>query len=322
MKLPEWIHPRILRERGVLGINARNHRFIQEHNPRRLYPRVDDKLFTKRLAMEAGIAIPPLYGTVEFHHQIRGFHDRMAAHDSFVIKPARGAGGNGVMVLVGRNGGDYLKTNGKPVPRAQIERHLANILSGLHSLGGHLDRAIIEHRVRSAPPLDTVSFQGVPDVRVLVFKGYPVMAMLRLSTSLSDGRANLHQGAIGVGLDIATGRAIHATCRNRIVTEHPDTGMAFTDIALPDWPTLLLLAARCYELTGLGYLGVDLVIDAEKGPLVLELNARPGLSIQIACGQGLLPRLQTVEREATGIFPKPAEARVAFAADAFAADGR
>ena len=264
-KLPDFVRPRVLRERGVLGINARNHRFIQEHNPRHLYPRVDDKLFTKRLAMEAGVTIPPLYGTVEFHHQIRGFHDRMDAHDAFVVKPARGAGGNGVLVIAGRTGGDYLKTNGKPVTRAHLERHLANILSGLHSLGGHLDHVIVEHRVRSAPPLDALSFQGVPDVRVLVFQGYPVMAMLRLSTSLSDGRANLHQGAIGVGLDIATGRAIHATCHNRILTEHPDTGMPFDDIVLPDWPQLLLLAARCYELTGLGYLGVDLVIDAEKG---------------------------------------------------------
>ncbi|MDX5335526.1 MAG: alpha-L-glutamate ligase-like protein, partial [Marinobacter sp.] len=47
--------------------------------------------------------------------------------------------------------------------------------------------------------------------------------------------------------------------------------------------------------TGLGYMGVDLVVDAYKGPLLLELNARPGLAIQMANGEGLLPRLRNIE---------------------------
>lgn len=46
---------------------------------------------------------------------------------------------------------------------------------------------------------------------------------------------------------------------------------------------------------GLGYIGVDIVLDRDLGPLVLELNARPGLSIQLANKIGLLPRLQRIE---------------------------
>jgi predicted ATP-grasp superfamily ATP-dependent carboligase len=46
---------------------------------------------------------------------------------------------------------------------------------------------------------------------------------------------------------------------------------------------------------GLGYLGVDIVLDPRRGPLLLEANARPGLAIQHANAAGLVPRLQEIE---------------------------
>ncbi len=51
---------RRLKARGVLGINRRNAEYTLVHNPRRLYPVVDDKPQTKRLALAAGMAIPEL----------------------------------------------------------------------------------------------------------------------------------------------------------------------------------------------------------------------------------------------------------------------
>ena len=137
---------------------------------------------------------------------------------------------------------------------------------------------------------------GVPDVRIIVFHGVPVMSMVRLPTRLSGGRANLHQGAIGAGIDMATGATLTAVWRNEVVEEHPDTGNTVSDVQIPKWRDLLELAARCFELTGLGYQGVDIVLDRVKGPMILELNARPGLAIQIANRAGLLPRLRLVER--------------------------
>jgi len=121
------------------------------------------------------------------------------------------------------------------------------------------------------------------------------MGMLRLATKESDGKANLHQGAIGVGLDIATGHALRAVQHNNIVTHHPDTGADLSDIQISNWQELLLLTAQCYEVSRLGYLGCDIVVDRDRGPLILELNARPGLSIQIANNTGLLQRLQHIE---------------------------
>jgi hypothetical protein len=49
------------------------------------------------------------------------------------------------------------------------------------------------------------------------------------------------------------------------------------------------------EAVGLGYLGVDIVVDAAAGPLLLEANARPGLAIQTANGLGLVPCLDRID---------------------------
>lgn len=213
----------------------------------------------------------------------------------FAIKPAKGSGGKGITVITGRDGDHFVKASGARVGAPVLERHLTNILAGLYSLAGTPDVAIVENLVESAPSLARYSHQGVPDIRIVVFQGYPVMAMLRLATAASDGKANLHQGAVGVGLDIGTGKSLNAVQFNRPITLHPDTGLALGNIHIDAWGEMLEMASRCYEATGLGYMGVDLVVDASEGPLLLELNARPGLAIQMANGRGLLPRLGAVE---------------------------
>ena len=126
----------------------------------------------------------------------------------------------------------------------------------------------------------SISYEGVPDIRIIVLMGYPVMAMLRLPTRQSGGKANLHQGAIGVGVDLATGVTLRGTWLNNKIAKHPDTTNAVDGVQLPNWDGFMKLAAGCYELSGLGYIGVDMVLDQEKGPLILELNARPGLNIR------------------------------------------
>ena len=163
-----------------------------------------------------------------------------------------------------------------------------------------------------------LSHEGVPDIRIIVFLGVPVMAMVRLPTRMSKGKANLHQGAIGAGVDMATGRTLTAVWGRDIVTDNPDTGNPVTGVAIPGWDNLLELAARCNDMTGLGYVGVDIVLDRDKGPLILELNARPGLNIQIANDAGLGPRLERVESSRSALTDLAA--RVAFAKEYFAAN--
>lgn len=288
---------RRLRRRGVLGINQRNAQYVSLHNARKRYPLVDDKLRTKELAVAAGMAVPELYGVLSTQHDVRDLPALLAAHDDFVMKPAQGSGGNGILVVTGRRGELHRKPSGAWLSWGELRHHAANTLSGLYSLGGRRDRVMLEYRVRFDPVFEALAYQGVPDVRVIVFHGYPVMAMLRLPTRQSDGKANLHQGAVGVGIDLAAGRTLEGVQGSEPVAYHPDTGYPVAGLAIPHWPEILELAAHAWEITGLGYLGVDLVLDATLGPLILELNARPGLAIQIANREGLTRRLERVAAE-------------------------
>ena len=292
-----FVHPNRLRARGVIGMNRRNIRYIGRYNDRRLYPLVDDKLQSKLLAQEHEINTPDLIGTIRSQFEVRHAADLVKSGEGFVIKPAKGSGGKGILVVERQEDGAYIKPSGTAIDRNDLERHISNILSGLYSLGGSPDVAIIEQLIRFDQRFADYTHEGVPDIRVVVFRGYPVMAMMRLSTTASDGKANLHKGAVGVGLDIATGRAVRGVQFDRPRAGHPDTGQALADLEVPQWDALLDLAAACYELTGLGYLGTDIVLDREKGPMLLELNARPGLAIQMANGRGLRQLLDRVEKE-------------------------
>ena len=215
-----------------------------------------------------------------------------------------------------RRADGLVRSSGDTLSWDDLKRHMSNVVSGLYSLGGRTDYAIVEDLVLIDPIFEPVSYEGVPDIRLILYHGYPVMGMLRLATSESDGKANLHQGAIGVGLDIATGHSIAAVQNNRVVTQHPDTGNALADLQVPNWAQLLELASSCYEMTGLGYLGADIVLDRQRGPLLLELNARPGLTIQVSNQAGLEPRLVRVDALET--HHAGVEERVAFAVEHFA----
>jgi alpha-L-glutamate ligase-like protein len=289
---------RKLREVGLLGLNERNADYIMRYNPRRFYPRVDDKALTKQLALEAGMAVPELYGLIEHQGQVRDFPDIVRDRESFVVKPAQGSGGDGIVVITGRSKrkrDSFRLASGALVTEEEIEHHLSNIISGQFSLSGGRDKALIEYCVQFDPVFSELSFQGVPDVRVVVYRGYPAMAMVRLPTRASDGKANLHQGAVGAGIDMCTGVTLNGVLDNKVVDEHPDTGALVAGLEIPHWQSILATAARGYEVTELGYLGVDMVIDRVHGPLILEMNARPGLNIQIANGAGLAARIQRID---------------------------
>lgn len=215
------------------------------------------------------------------------------------------------------SGDRWLRSNGKTLGAEDIRHHVSGILSGMFSLGGHPDEAMVEALIEIDPVFSAISFQGVPDIRVIIFKGYPVLAMTRLPTQASGGCANLHQGAIGVGIDIASGVTCRGTWSTEVIEQHPDTGADVAGFTVPFWDGILTMAAACHEIIGLGYLGADIVIDKNLGPMILELNARPGLAIQIANQKGLHGRLQSVESLES--VHESAEERVAASRKLFAA---
>lgn len=252
------------------------------------------------LCRSIGVATPDLYAVVAAHSALRRLPGVLERRDDFVIKPCRGAGGRGVLVVAGRDGSAFVRHNGERLEMGDVSQHVSSIISGLFSLGGRPDAALIQQRVVCDPAFEHLSYQGTADIRVIAYRYVPIMAMIRLPTSLSGGRANLHQGAIGAGVDLETGRTKRAVLRNRLTERHPDTGASVIGFAVPCWGQILEMAQRVSRATGLGYVGVDIVIDRNRGPLLLEANARPGLAIQIANGRGLQRRFEEVDRELDG----------------------
>jgi len=305
-----------LKDAGVLGMNRRNAEYIMKFNERGKFPLVDNKILTKKIARAYNIPTPELYHVIEHHGDIAGLDYVLKDHREFALKPAHGSGGSGILLIVEQKPEGFVKQSGRVISREDFVYHISGILSGIYSLGGQEDVAIIEALIHPAPIFADVTYRGVPDIRIIVYRGVPVMAMTRLPTRASDGKANLHSGAIGAGIDMGTGKTLTAVHRSKVITHHPDTGNPVSGITVPYWDSLLLAAAKAYEMTNLGYLGIDMVIDLEKGPLLLELNARPGLQVQIANESGLWQRLELVESVPSDVFLRP-EDRVVWAKNAF-----
>jgi len=308
--------PFSLGRHGILGINSRNLDYLFPSNQRRLYSCADSKLKTKKIAQSIGVATPEPYGVITFQHEAKNLSNIIEGRKSFVVKPDCGSGGDGIVVITDVTDEGYRKASGSILESGDLQYHIYNILSGMFSLAGQSDRAIIEYAVQFDPIFDEIAYQGVPDIRVIVYHGVPAMAMLRLPTRASDGKANLHRGGVGVGIDLSTGTTLTGIQNNRYLEKHPETGHLLRDRQIPQWQTILEMAAKLGDKTEFGYLGVDIVLDREKGPLLLEINARPGLSIQIANREGLIPRLEVIDRA----LPKLSvvQEKIAFAQEAFA----
>ena len=282
---------------GILAMNRRNAACILDHNPRALYPVVDDKLRMRDLCLRIGVPSPEVFAVVEYQAQLRRLPKILDGLSDFVVKPNRGSAGRGVLVLTGRDGDAFLRHNGERVGFDHLRQHLSDILSGMYSLGARPDSAIIQYRVRLHSNFEPIAYKGIPDVRVVLYRFEPAMAMLRLPTKQSNGRANLHQGGIGAGVELDTGVTHHAVQHNRFVQTHPDTKVPVIGHAVPFWPQVLDMSRRVARAVGLGYVGVDIIVDAQRGPMLLEANARPGLAIQIANARGLRPRLDSIDAE-------------------------
>ena len=204
-----------LARRGILGMNRRNAECILDHNPRSRFPLVDGKKNLAELCERLGVPTPEVFGVVASHSALRRLPEILADREAFVVKPNRGAAGRGILVITGRDGDRLVRHNGLRIRDTDVRQHVADIVSGLYSLGGQDDAALIQRRVLPHPALECISYQGTADIRLILYRHVPAMAMLRLPTRRSGGRANLHQGAIGAGIDLDTGETCHAVIGNR-----------------------------------------------------------------------------------------------------------
>lgn len=278
-------------------MNARNLGYIRPYNRKRGREIADNKLLCKRVLKKNNLGVPALIAKIRNLEELEHF-DWAALPASFALKPNRGFGGEGILVVYGRKKNDgvaWVKADGSTVSLEDIKNHIRNILDGSFSLSNIPDIAFFEERLKLLKLFKPYAYKGIPDIRVIVYNRVPVMAMLRLPTRASNGKANLQQGAIGVGIDLATGTTTSAILGKGHAIEYvPGTRLALSGIKLPYWKEILRMSVVAQEVSGLGFLGADVAIDRERGPVILELNARPGLSIQLANFSGLKRRLERV----------------------------
>lgn len=278
-----------------MGLNARTQLFAYKYNTKRGKNIANSKIQTARVLRIAKVAHPKVYSKFVDPNDVFQF-DWNSLPDKFALKPSRGMGGEGIIVVKRKlKDGGWLTTNKERVTVDDLKLHTLDILEGAYSMGNVPDVAFIQEYIGRAKAFRRWAFRGTPDIRVIVFNKVPVMAMLRLPTKESGGRANLHQGAIGLGIDIATGITTRAIWHGAQIVFKPGTERKLRGIKIPSWNAVLETAVMAQEASHLGYVGVDIVLHPEKGPMVLELNAQPGLQIQMANGEGLKKRLERIE---------------------------
>lgn len=285
-----------MRASHILGLNARSQLFSFKSNNRIGKRIAKSKILTAKHLRALGIETPIIYKKFFRPKDILDFNWN-SLPDSFALKPSKGMGGGGIIVVKKRasDGEGWITTQKERITADDLKLQVLDILEGAFSMGNVPDSAFIQEYVGRHKAFTRYAYRGTPDIRVIVFNQVPVMAQLRLPTKESGGRANLHQGAVGVGIDIATGITTKAVWHGSQIKYKPDTKLKLHGIKIPQWTKILETAANCSLIPGLGYIGVDVVLHPERGPMVLEVNSQPGLQIQLANGAGLKKRLERVE---------------------------
>jgi alpha-L-glutamate ligase-like protein len=277
----------------VLGVNRRNLRFVDRCNGKKNVLLANHKLATKATLCEYGIPVPKTLATVENRGDLLTLD--FESLSAFALKPNSGRGGRGILIISRRENGGWRGPQNRTYERKKLILHALDILDGYHSRRNNPDTAFFEELIKPVPFFNRISSEGLPDIRIIVYKGKPVLAMIRLPTKYSCGKANLHQGAVGVGVDIDSGLTSWAVFKRRTIDHHPDTKVKLRAICIPEWDKIISISVGCYESTDIGYLGVDVVLDESRGPMVLELNAHPGLDIQLANKTGLREPLSIID---------------------------
>jgi alpha-L-glutamate ligase-like protein len=286
----------MIKASDILGLNARTQLYSYKYNKPPFKRIANSKLATKRALKKVGIPVPETY--VKFVTVKKAYlFDFSKLPDAFALKPNRGLGGEGIVVIKKRakDGRGWITTQRKKVTEEDLKLHILDILEGAFSISNAPDVAYIEEFVGRHKAFRKYAYRGTPDIRIIVFNKVPIMAMLRLPTKESGGKANLVQGALAVGIDIASGITTKAYWHGKYILNKPGTKRKLHGLKIPNWEKILQVAVMCQVETKIGYLGVDVVLHPEKGPMVLELNYMPGLKIQLANTAGLRKRLERVE---------------------------
>lgn len=278
----------------ILGQNERNLKYIKPNNTSFAKYLADSKLRTKEFLYNKWVAVPETFFVISEHSQIKDL-DFTAFIPPFVIKPNLGFGWKGILIINEIDSlGNYVTNSWEVFSKVDLIKHFNEILDWFYSLSWNRDKVIIEQKIELEPSIELIGKYGLPDVRVVVYNKIPVMAMLRIPTPNSKGKANLHSWACWAGIDISNGKLTHITQFDKYIKSVPGI-WDVRWLELPNWDDVLSLCVKLQEITWIWYLACDIVFDKEKGPLLLEVNLRPWLNVQIANKAALWARLKKVE---------------------------
>lgn len=254
----------------------------------------DSKLGTKKFLSSHKVAVPETIGILK-RHQDNTIEFISALEPPFVIKPNNWYGGKGILVFDNKTvDGNFVTNSGEVFSSQQLQEHLSYILDGFFSLSGGRDKVLIEKKIILTKEIDLLGTFGLPDLRVVCYNMVPVMAMMRIPTEESDGKANIHGWACAAGVDIGTGKITYISHKGKTVKSIPGIG-DIRGITLPSWDEVLSLVVKVQQVTGIKFLWCDVVLDETSGPLLLEMNIRPGLEIQNVNLAPLRERLDKIE---------------------------
>lgn len=188
------------------------------------------------------------------------------------FKPTFGVGGRGIRV--------FQRTNDGFVEAASGERLTAELLTTLAADDYLAQEGIVQH-----PLLDAIYPHAINTFRIVTecdghAQAKVLLAVLRMGSG--GGHVdNASSGGLYVRVDPATGVLGEKALRfdQTAVTEHPDTGFRFGGYRIPMWEELAAFACSlALKYRELRYVGWDIAC-SEQGPVLIEGNNGPGMSI-------------------------------------------
>ena len=275
---------------SILGLNYRNLK-LQVFNKKDAVNFANNKLKTKHFFSVRGIPVPKLMGIFKDREDVNKF-DFANLNKDFVIKPNQGSEGKGIIPFKERKGDKFITVSNKEYTINELKNHIINITQGIYN-NGYKDIAFFEQRIKNSPELNKITYKGLPDVRVFCYNQIPIMAMLRVPTKESEGRANLAENAMAIGINLSNGEPNYYYYKGKISKKDPINKNPIKKI--PNFIRVLQVAVKCAQLSKLKLVGCDIAFNEKNEPCLIEINARPGLKIQLANKDSLKERINKIK---------------------------
>lgn len=307
---------------SILGINRRNLEYIKKLNPQKNIRLADNKYKTKQFLEQRGIPVPKTYAHITERKQLLDFDFGSLPSDVFVAKPNKWSKWKWIFILkrlpsvshesnhwifqqISASIEDYLYRDLVDYPYGYtyrdtvlsdrvLKKKLVAVLEWNYTLANRPDTILVEEKILPGSGFEQFCEYGLADIRVIVCNLVPVAAMLRVPTAKSWWVANLAQGGMAFGVDIATWQIRTLATDSKIYyKDFPEEYKHLYKFTIPFWDDILLHSANIQYFVNMGYIWVDWVITAD-GPKLLEVNGKAWLEIQNIIGMPLQRSLDKI----------------------------